>query len=91
MRKARAKRLPRLRSLESLVAFFDTHDMGDYWDQMPEAHFDVDIKRVRHLFSLDARLAEGLTRIARSKGTSSQRLINRWLREKIVAESHPAG
>jgi len=31
-------------SLDELVEFFDTHDLGEYWDQMPEAHFEVDIK-----------------------------------------------
>lgn len=31
---------PLPRSLEKLVEFFDTHDMGDYMEQMPEATFE---------------------------------------------------
>ena len=89
MGKARTKRLPRFRSMDELVSFFDAHDMGDYLGRMPAARFDVDIRRTRHLFSLDADLADGLTRIARSKRTSSQRLLNGWLRERILAQSHP--
>jgi len=23
------------------------HDMGEYWDEMPEAHFGVDLKKER--------------------------------------------
>ncbi len=41
--KAREHRLPK--KLDDLVEFFETHDMGDYWDQMPEAQFEIDVKR----------------------------------------------
>lgn len=33
--------LPRFDSIDKLVDFFDTHDMGEYADQMPEARFEV--------------------------------------------------
>ena len=39
--------MPRFQSLDELVKFFDTHDLGDYWEQMPEAHFEVDVTRMR--------------------------------------------
>jgi hypothetical protein len=35
--------MPHFASLDDLVEFFDTHNMGKYWDQMPEAHFEVNI------------------------------------------------
>ncbi len=38
----RHRSLPVFRSLDELVAFFDTHDLGHYWDEMPEAEdFEV--------------------------------------------------
>ena len=37
--------LPRFSSLDEAIEFFDTHDLGDYLDQMPEAHFDVKLQR----------------------------------------------
>ena len=83
MAKSKPKTLPHLRSLDKLVRFFDTHDLGEYWDEMPEAHFEVDIKRRTHLFALDAELADKLTEIAKSKQISSDSLINAWLKEKI--------
>jgi hypothetical protein len=85
MQKSRSKKLPRFKSLDELVEFFDTHDMGEYWKEMPEAHFDVDIKKKAHFIAIDNEIANRLTQIAHVKKTSSQRLVNSWLREKILA------
>lgn len=87
MTKNKSKSLPRFRSLDKLVEFFDTHDLGEYWDKMPEADFEVDIKRRVHLVAIDAELANKLTEIARSKEISSEKLINSWLREKILEQA----
>jgi hypothetical protein len=83
MAKNKSKSLPRFRSLDELVEFFETHDLGEYWNEMPEANFEVDIKRRTHLFALEAELASKLTEIAKSRKISSEALINTWLREKI--------
>jgi len=74
-------------SLDELVEFFDTHDLGEYWDQMPEAHFEVDIRGRTHLFAIDEELASKLTRIARARQISSEALIHSWLREKILEQA----
>ena len=78
-----SKSLPKFESLDELVEFFDTHDMGEYWDQMPEAHFDINIKTKKHLVAIDEEIVPRLDEIAKSKKVSSVRLINTWLREKI--------
>jgi hypothetical protein len=83
MAKSKPKTRPHFRSLDELVKFFDTHDLGEYWDEMPEVHFEVDIKRRTHLFALDAELADKLTEIAKSRQMSSDSLLNAWLKEKI--------
>ncbi|OGU68840.1 MAG: hypothetical protein A3H45_00235 [Ignavibacteria bacterium RIFCSPLOWO2_02_FULL_55_14] len=83
MAKSKVKALPHFRSLDRLVQFFESHDMGNYWNEMPEANFEVNIKKRTHLISIDPRLSEKLTRIARSKRTSSEKLVNSWLRERI--------
>ena len=86
MAKSKTKSMPKFTSLDKLVEFFETHDMGDYWDEMPEVHFDIDIKRRTHLFALDEDLAERLTTIARAKRIPSKTLINEWLREKVLEQ-----
>jgi hypothetical protein len=48
--------LPPARSLDELGEFFDTHDMGEHWEHMPEAHFDIDIKKCTHLVAIDEAL-----------------------------------
>ena len=79
--------LPPTGSLADLVEFFETHDMGEYWDQMPEASLDIDIRRRKHLVALDEDLAGEVSKIARSRHISSESLINALLREKL-AETH---
>ncbi|HEX9452788.1 MAG TPA: CopG family antitoxin [Candidatus Binatia bacterium] len=83
MAKSKSKTLPRFESLDKLVAFFDRHDMGEYWDRLPTADFDVNIKTRKHLVAIDKNLLPRLNEIAKSKKVPTQKLINAWLREKI--------
>ena len=80
--------LPHFRSVQELVEFFDTHDMGEYWDHLPEAEFEVDIQRKFHLVSIDQDLMHQLSAIAKSQHTSVAVLIDSWLREKAAGASH---
>jgi CopG antitoxin of type II toxin-antitoxin system len=79
--------LPQFDSLDKLVEFFDTHDLGEYWDTMPDANFDIDIQTRIHVIALDEDLAERLTEIARAKQVSSRTLVNTWLREKVSEQT----
>ena len=83
MAKNKSKSLPKFESLDELVAFFDSHDMGDYWEKMPAADFDISIKARKHLVAIDKEIIPRLNRIAKSRKVSAERLINTWLREKI--------
>ena len=83
MARSKSKPLPKFDSLDELVAFFDKHDMGEYWDQLPEAKFQVKIKTRKHLVAIDKEIIPKLNQIAKSKKVPSERLINTWLREKI--------
>jgi len=70
--------------------FWDTHDLGDYWDQTREASFDVDIRRRVFLTPLEPELAKNLAAFARSQGVSTETLINLWLVQKLaeVSQGH---
>ncbi len=80
---SKSKSLPPFDSLDDLVEFFETHDLGDYWEELPAAEFEVDLQRRAHLVTIDAQLAQRLAEIARTKQMSSEELINAWLSEKI--------
>ena len=86
MPKSKSKTLPDFKSLNELVEFFDTNDLGVYWDAMPKSNFEVDLKKKTHLFSIDNELAVRLTEIAKSRRISSQVLVNDWLKEKILQQ-----
>ncbi|MDI6795089.1 MAG: CopG family antitoxin [bacterium] len=73
-------------SIEEASAFWDTHDLGDYWDQTTEARFEVDIQTERNYYSLEKDLSKEIEGIARNKGVSSETLVNLWLKEKILTE-----
>lgn len=87
MIKNKSKRLPGFKSLNKLVDFFDTHDLGDYWEDMPEINFEVDLRKRTHLFSLDSELAKKLTELAKSRKISSQSILNKWIKEKILQQA----
>ena len=74
--------LPKFDSVEDLAEFFDSNDMGDYLEGMPEANFDVSIKRRRFLVEIDETLMKKMAEIAKSQHVSAEKLIHSWLEEK---------
>ena len=87
MKKSKNRDLLHFDSLDELVNFFDEHDMGELYEQMPEADFEVDISRRQYLFALDAEVARKLTEIATSRKITSEALANAWLIEKIKEQA----
>ncbi len=77
------QKLPSFASLDELVEFFDTHDMGEYEEALPEAHLEVDLKRKTHLVAIDEELNNRLTEIAEQERTPAESLVNSWLKEKV--------
>jgi len=45
MRENKNKNLPSFKSVDELVAFFETHDMGEYWERLPEAEVEISLKK----------------------------------------------
>ena len=64
-------KLPSFESLDELVEFFDTRDMGEYQD-LPESHFDVELKRKTHLIAIDEETNHRLTEIAEQEQTPAE-------------------
>ncbi len=70
-------------TLHEAGAFWDTHDLTDYWDLTEEVEIEVDLQRRTHLFALAPDLAERLAKRAAQQGLSAETLINLWLSEKL--------
>jgi len=77
------------KTIEEAAEFWDSHDLGDYWDLTSEAGFDVDIRQRVFLTALEPELAKRLTDCARKQGVSTETLINVWLSEKLAETVHP--
>jgi hypothetical protein len=45
MKGNRSKNLPAFRSVDELVAFFETHDMGEYLEKLPEVEVEISLKK----------------------------------------------
>lgn len=78
-----SQKLPSFASLDELVEFFDSHDMGEYEEALPEANFEVDLRRKTHLVAIDEETNNRLTEIAEQEQTPAESLVNSWLKEKI--------
>jgi len=78
-------KMPEFESIEKLTEFFDDNDMSEYYDAMPEVHFDVDIQRRNFLVSVDKKLIKKLAQLAKAQHTSTEQLVNSWLEEKAQA------
>jgi hypothetical protein len=70
-------------SIEAAAAFWDNHDLTDYWDETSEAQFDVDLERRVILVPLEQQVARKLAEIARQQGISTETLVNVWLSERL--------
>jgi len=84
------QQLPAFTSLDDLVDFFDTHDMGEYEAALPEAQFDVSLKRRKHLVAIDEDVSSRLTEVAEQEQTPAESLVNSWLKEKLAGYRKPA-
>jgi len=84
MAESDSKSSPSFASLDELVEFFDTHDMGEYEEDLPEADFDVDLRRKTHLVAIDEETNNRLTEIAEQERVPAESLVNSWLKEKLA-------
>lgn len=79
--------LPTFASLDEMVEYLDTHDLGDYLAQMPEVHFELNLQHRTHLLAIEEDLINKLAAIARQEQMPAETLVNKWLGEKVAGYS----
>lgn len=90
MSKSKREPIPKhFATLEEAGEFWDTHDLGDYWDQTEEVEMSFCLKRKRHLFAIEPGLARALHEAAAARGVSTETIANLWLRERLAKEGTP--
>jgi len=71
-------------SYEEIGEFFDTHDMGDYLESMPEVEFEIDLQASKTYYAVDSQLSTQLLQVAKKRGVSAETLLNLWIQEKLL-------
>jgi hypothetical protein len=78
--------LSKARSYKEIGEFWDSHDLGDYWEQTQPVEFEVDIQSEVAYYPLDSTLAAKVRTIAKKRGVSLETLLNLWVQEKLQEE-----
>jgi hypothetical protein len=78
------------KSYKEIGEFWDTHDLGDYWDQTEPVEFEVDIQSETTYYALDRQLSQRLAKVAEEQGVSAETLLNTWVQEKLLEQAAPA-
>lgn len=73
-------------SYQEIGTFWDTHDLGDYWDKTSPADFDVEIESEKLYYPIERDIAATISFAAKQKGVSPATLLNLWLKERIAQE-----
>ena len=78
------KRIPEFGNYQDMADFWDTHSVGDYWDQTEPAEFEIaENARRRYLVALDRDLLDRLQKLARVRGVSTESLANLLLAQSL--------
>ncbi|MEK6287474.1 MAG: CopG family antitoxin [Acidobacteriota bacterium] len=79
--------ISKARSYKEMGEFWDTHDLGDYWDQTTPVEFEVDIQSEAVYYPIEPNLSAKISRIAKKRGVPAETLLNLWLKEKLGEET----
>ncbi len=74
---------PEFQSVEELVQFFNTHDVGAFLDPLDSAEFQVDLQTRKWLVPVDESLINRLAEVAQAHHLTAEDLIDLWIREKL--------
>lgn len=80
---SRKSSVSKARTYAEIGAFWDEHDLSDYWGQTKPARAQVELESEESLYAVEKGLSETIRREAKQRGVSPHTLVNLWLQEKI--------
>lgn len=80
-------KIPEFKTLEEAADYWDTHSFADHLEDTEPVEIEVCLDKRRICLEIDPDISEKLKKIAQKKGQSYNKLINSWIREKIVQEA----
>lgn len=78
--------ISKAQSYKEIGEFWDTHDLGNYWEQTHPVEFEIDIQCEVTYYALDAVLSAKIRSIAKQRGVSPETLLNLWVQERLQEE-----
>ena len=78
--------LSQAKSYQEAGDYWDSHDLGDIWDQTKAVEFSVAIQSSTTYFPIESSLSDQLRKLAGKHGVSPETLINLWLQERVRKE-----
>jgi len=82
--------VPRFTNREEEAAFWDTHDVSDYWDELKPVKLSVSKNLSKGItIRLDEETLEILRKQAHRKGIGPTTLARMWILERLQSNSTP--
>jgi hypothetical protein len=75
------------KSYQEIGEYWDSHDLGEIWDETGEAEFEVYLQSDVFYYAVETSLSSKVNSIAEKRGVSAETLINLWLQEKVNQEA----
>ena len=78
--------IPNFKSSEEEAAWFDKHDVSEFWDELTPVNVQFDLQQPKEenlVVRVQKPIKERLVRIAQSKGLNYSSLIRMWIMEKL--------
>ncbi len=75
--------ISKARSYREIGEFWEVHELSDIWGKTKKVKFDVDIASEITYYPIERDLSEKIQSLARTRGVSSDTLVNLWLEQKI--------
>ena len=86
------KRMPRFRTQEEEIAFWEKHSIADYWDQLEEGKdFFKRPKLTPITLKFDPLVLKKIKLLARKRGVSYNAYIRYLIAKSVEKEMLPAG
>ena len=77
-------KLPKTDSIEKLAAFWDTHDLTDFEDELQEVAEPVFVRGTAIKVPLESRELKAVEQMAQAKGVSREELVRAWVQQKLA-------
>ena len=81
-------KLPKTDSIKKLAAFWDSHDLTDFEDELEEVTEPVFVRGTAIEVPLEPREAAAVEKLAQAKGVSREELVRGWVRQKLARRSN---